>query len=76
MKELIKKLNYFSLFRIVVGAAAVGYGIYSISVVFIVLGVFLMVMAVLNPSCCVGNKCIIKDSRKKAETDGSLTGKE
>ena len=66
MKELIKKLNYFSLIRILVGAAGVGYGIYNHIFILVILGIFLVTMALLNPSCCCGNKCAIKD--KKGET--------
>lgn len=65
MKELIKRLNFFSLFRILIGAAGAAYGAYTGSVVFVVLGVFLITMAFLNPSCCIGNKCVIKKKKPK-----------
>ena len=65
MKELIKRLNFFSLFRILIGAAGAAYGAYAGSVVFVVLGVFLITMAFLNPSCCIGNKCVIKKKKPK-----------
>lgn len=66
MKELIKKLNYFSLIRILIGAAGVVYGIYNNIFILVILGIFLVTMALLNPSCYCGNKCAIKD--KKGET--------
>ncbi len=69
MKRLFRNWDVLRVIRLLAGAVFAGYGIYASDSLIIILGGLLMLMAVVNWSCCgaggcgtsTGNKALYKD---------------
>lgn len=69
MKRLFRNWDVLRVIRLLTGAVFAGYGIYASDSLMIILGGLLMLMAVVNWSCCAtggcasstGNKALYKD---------------
>ena len=57
MKRLFRNWDVLRVIRLLTGAVFAGYGIYASDSLMIILGGLLMLMAVVNWSCCVTGGC-------------------
>lgn len=77
MKRLFRNWDVLRVIRLLSGAVFAAYGIYASDSLMIVLGGLLMLMAVVNWSCCTaggcgtstGNKALYKDFVKPYQAD-------
>ena len=64
MKRLFRNWDVLRVIRLLTGAVFAGYGIYASDSLMIILGGLLMLMAVVNWSCCVTGGCASSTGNK------------
>lgn len=69
MKRLFRNWDVLRVIRLLAGAVFAGYGIYASDSLMIILGRLLMLMAVVNWSCCAAGGCGTSSENKALYKD-------
>lgn len=69
MKRLFRNWDVLRVIRLLAGAVFAGYGIYASDSLMIILGGLLMLMAVVNWSCCAAGGCSTSSENKALYKD-------